>query len=255
MKLSHYTTTGVKSEIALPAFMTGEANQTVLAQAIRVYLSNARQGTSKTKTRSEINRTKKKWFKQKGTGNARHGARTPSIFVGGGVSHGPNGEQNWLRSLPQRSKHQALVSALIAQADNVIDHEGLADLKGKTKAAATLVSSMVPAKSKVLVIIDQTRPEVVRGLQNIETVLVMTAGRVTALEVASADKILVTSEALKVLEQRVAASVSQTDVVEKPAAKVVTKVAPVKKVAAEKPVAKKAVATKKAAKPKVKAAK
>jgi large subunit ribosomal protein L4 len=61
----------------------------LLAQAIKVYQSNLRQGTSYTKTRSEVKRTKKKWYKQKGTGNARHGSRNPNIFVGGGVSHGP----------------------------------------------------------------------------------------------------------------------------------------------------------------------
>jgi large subunit ribosomal protein L4 len=71
----------------------------LLAQAIRVYRSNLRQGTSYTKTRSEVKRTKTKWYKQKGTGNARHGARTPNIFVGGGVSHGPRAIENWSKKL------------------------------------------------------------------------------------------------------------------------------------------------------------
>lgn len=237
MKLTHYTTTGTQSQMALPAWLSGEVNDVELAKAIRVYRSNARQGTSKVKTRSEVNRTKKKWFKQKGTGNARHGARTANIFVGGGISHGPNGMQNWVRSLPQRAKHQALHSALLAQIENVVIHDGLSELKGKTKAAAQLVATAAGRDARVLVILSETQPAVVRSLANLANVLTMTAGRVTALEVATADKVVTTAEALKVLETRLMASIAKAEQpkVEAEAPKKVAKAKPaakpVKKVA------------------------
>jgi large subunit ribosomal protein L4 len=60
-----------------------------LADAIRWQLAKRQAGTHAVKTRGFINRTKKKAFRQKGTGNARHGARTANIFVGGGVVFGP----------------------------------------------------------------------------------------------------------------------------------------------------------------------
>ena len=86
MKMALLTPTGVTGTTNVSDKLFGaDVKLVLLAQAARVYLSNSRQSTSKVKTRSEINRTKKKWYRQKGTGGARHGARTANIFVGGGV--------------------------------------------------------------------------------------------------------------------------------------------------------------------------
>src|SRR5690554_4960009 len=105
MKLTVITATSKASSIEVSDAVFGQkANPTLLAQAVRVYLSNLRQGTSKVKTRSEVSRTRAKWYRQKGTGNARHGARSAPIFVGGGVAHGPNGQQNWTKSLSRKMK-------------------------------------------------------------------------------------------------------------------------------------------------------
>ena len=56
-------------------------------------LAKRRAGTHKTKTRGEVNRTTKKWYKQKGTGQARHGARSAPQFVGGAKAMGPGAAQ------------------------------------------------------------------------------------------------------------------------------------------------------------------
>jgi large subunit ribosomal protein L4 len=203
MKLTTVTTTGTKGSLtANDALFAAEVNPVLLSQAIRVYLSNQRQGTSKVKTRAEIARTKAKWFKQKGTGNARHGARTPNIFVGGGVSHGPNGEQNWQRSLPVRMKRQALIQALSAQAGQVVIANDLTQLSGKTAKAAELVAQAAQADDRVLVIMPAYNETALRALRNIEQVLVTTAERVTALEVSLANVIMMPADSLKVLEQR-----------------------------------------------------
>jgi len=69
-------------------FNTHAADQLV-AQAVRVYQANQRQGGAKTKTRGEVTGSGRKIWRQKGTGRARHGHRYAPIFVGGGVSHGP----------------------------------------------------------------------------------------------------------------------------------------------------------------------
>lgn len=192
-----------KVRVSDTLFSDAKSN-TVLAQAIRVYLSNLRQGTSHTKTRSEINRTKKKWFKQKGTGNARHGARTPNIFVGGGVSHGPRGVENWAKTLTAKSKLLALKLALSAQKANLFLSKDLSSLKGKTKGAAKLLASVSKDDEKVLVVLAKNADLMLRSLRNLENVLVMTADRINALHVAMADKIIIDLAALKVLEDRVA---------------------------------------------------
>jgi len=177
-------------------------NQSLLAQAIRVYLSNQRQGSSSTKTRSEINRTKKKWYKQKGTGNARHGARTPNIFVGGGVAHGPRANANWSLKLSSKAKLLALKNALTLQKQNLFLSRELAGFKGKTKEAAALLAQATKAEDKVLVVLAKKTDLSLRSLNNLANALVVTAERLTALQVAMADKIVIDYAALKTLEDR-----------------------------------------------------
>jgi len=78
--------------ITAPKELFGEKeNPTLLTQALHVYRARSHVGQVLKQTRSEVSRTKSKWYKQKGTGKARHGARTPNIFVGGGLAHGPDG--------------------------------------------------------------------------------------------------------------------------------------------------------------------
>ncbi len=184
------------------ALFASATSKLLLTQAIRVYLSNLRQGTSHTKTRSEINRTKKKWYKQKGTGNARHGARTPNIFVGGGVSHGPRGIENWVKTLTAKSKLLALKLAFSAQKSNLFLSKDIASLKGKTAEATKLLSAASTKNEKVLVVLAKNSELVLRSLRNMENVLVMTADRINALHVAMADKIVIDLAALKILEER-----------------------------------------------------
>lgn len=174
----------------------------LFAQAIRVYQANLRQGTSYTKTRSEVNRTKKKWYRQKGTGNARHGARTPNIFVGGGVSHGPRAIENWSLKLNRKSKLIALQQALTLQKKNLFVSKDIATLKGKTKGADKLISKFSEKTDKVLVILHKMNETVLRALANLNNVDVTTAERLNVLQVAQADKILIDFSALKTLEDR-----------------------------------------------------
>jgi len=186
------------------ALFTDALAPKVLAQAVRVYQANLRQGTSYTKTRSEVKRTKKKWYRQKGTGNARHGARTPNLFVGGGVSHGPRANENWSLKLPQTLKLMALKNALTLQKKNLFLSKNLASLKGKTKAAQALLAKAAQKEDKVLVIFNNANEMAIRALRNLPQVLVSSADRVNALDVVKADKIVIDYSALKTLEQRLA---------------------------------------------------
>ncbi|NMA29873.1 MAG: 50S ribosomal protein L4 [Candidatus Pacebacteria bacterium] len=174
----------------------------LLAQAIKVYQANLRQGTSFTKIRSEVKRTKAKWYKQKGTGNARHGARTPNIFVGGGVSHGPRAIENWSLKLNKKSKLIALQHALTLQKKNLFVSKDVATLKGKTKEAKKLINKFSQETEKILIVLHKTNKAVVRALANLSNVSVTTAERLNVLQVVKADKILIDFNALKTLEDR-----------------------------------------------------
>jgi large subunit ribosomal protein L4 len=205
MQLKVTSTIGSSSSLTVSDVVFGaELNPTLIAQAIRVYQANQRQATAKTKTRGEINRTKKKWFKQKGTGNARHGARTPSIFVGGGVAHGPHGNQNFSLKMSQSMRKAALASALTAQLANIHVTADLSALDGKTSSAQKLLAKMVPAAQHILVVLADNNEMTLRSLRNLENVLITQASRLTTYEVAFADAIVMSKEAVKVLEARYA---------------------------------------------------
>jgi large subunit ribosomal protein L4 len=247
MQLTKITKTGTKSQVDVNAALFGApVNKQLLAQAVRVYMSNLRQGTSKTQTRSDVNRTSAKWYKQKGTGKARHGARNAPLFVGGGVAHGPTGTQNWNRSLSKNMKVQALISALSAQAPNTLISDAIQDLGGKTKDAVEMLKNLTNGTEKVLVILAEFTPGVVRALNNLEKVLITRASRVNALELAMADKVIVNTDAITVLEARAGLAVEKAAPAPKAAPKKETvkkEVAP-KKVVAKKPAVKKAVVKK-----------
>lgn len=247
MKLTKVTATSKSTLTASDNVFAAKVNDVLLAQAIRVYLSNKRQGTSKAKTRGEIIKTKKKWYKQKGTGNARHGARSANIFVGGGVAHGPKGNENWSKKLTPVMKQKALISALSAQASEIVIYDELMNMSGKTRDAARVLGKLAPETGKILVIINETKEDVLRSLRNIDTVLVVTASRVNALEIAMADKIIATSDAIKTIEARLEAKTAKKEV--KAEKKTEDKKAPAKKTVAKKETKK--TASKKAAAKKV----
>lgn len=186
-----------------PNLFAGEVKTELLSQAVRVFLSNQRQATAKTKTRGEINRTKKKWFKQKGTGNARHGARTPSIFVGGGVAHGPTGTQNYTLKLTAKMKKQAMLSALARQSKIIFIDDAFTKVDGKTKSAIKNLSTLLEnEKTRLLLVVDQKTPELIRSYNNISQVLLVTARYLNLLHLTNADHIIMSAKAVDTLATR-----------------------------------------------------
>lgn len=191
-----------------PIFAT-KPNQSLLAQAVQIYLARARQASAKVKTRSEVNRTKKKWFKQKGTGNARHGARTAGIFVGGGVAHGPNGQQHYKLNLAAKMKNKALLSALALQSKQTFICDELANLDGKTKSAVKLLADKLSPEKRVLVIVEQVSEPMRRSLANLTMVFTTTASNLSLLALTRADIVICSHQGIKALEKRLLKKATQ----------------------------------------------
>ncbi len=142
-KVSVYSTKGVKKpSVSMPKIMQEKENLVLLAQAIRVYEAKSHPALSKTKSRGEVALSKRKIWRQKGTGRARHGARSAPIFVGGGKAHGPKGVKRKL-VLPKKMRQKALKVALTLKAkDNELMFlDGISLLK-KTKDAAALLDKI-----------------------------------------------------------------------------------------------------------------
>jgi large subunit ribosomal protein L4 len=118
LKVDVYNHKGEKTgSLSLPKEIFGQKiNNKLLAQAVRVYRGRKRKASAKTKSRSEVVASKRKIWRQKGTGRARHGSRNAPIFVKGGVAHGPTGKQNFTKKLSKKMKKAALKSALATKA-------------------------------------------------------------------------------------------------------------------------------------------
>lgn len=178
----------------LPKEMFGaEENPQLLAQAVRVHLANLRQGNQSALTRAEVARTRKKYQKQKGSGNARHGDRKAPIFVGGGIAFAPK-PRDYSLKLSDKMKKQSVFTALSARAKdhNIGIVSGMDKISGKTKEMAEFLRA-----KKTLIVTDVLRENVYRAARNIPGVTVTPMSQINAYEILRADQVLIMEEALK----------------------------------------------------------
>lgn len=159
-----------------------------LSQAIHVYNDRSHAGNKKTKRRGEVNRTKKKVYKQKGTGGARHGARSAPIFVGGGVTHGPDGLKKIL-VLSDELKKKALEQALYKKSEskNLVSVDSISSFN-KTKQVAQVVKEILTTlgkkkDTKVLFVVGAYTKELFRAFSNISNAEVVLEKDLNALKV------------------------------------------------------------------------
>jgi len=198
VKAPVYTISGTKSgEFTLPrGIFEVKPNLSLLAQAIYVYEMRAHVGLRKTKTRSEVNRTTKKLYSQKGTGGARHGSKRAPIFVGGGIAFGPRPVKREL-NLSQVQKKAAKSSAFSLKAHDkqIVVVSGISKL-GKTKEAADFlkkIAKAVEAKSFTFVISDDSK--VARFLRNIKNVSVVSFAKANALDIWTGGTLIIDKDA------------------------------------------------------------
>lgn len=211
----HYTTVSVDvvgidgkvtGKIALPGEMFGEKlNKALLAQAVRVYLANQRQGTLSTKTRGEVDGSTRKIYRQKGTGRARHGSVRAPIFVKGGIVFGPK-PRDFSLSLPQKMKRKALFSALSAKVKDkevtVID--GLEAMKPKTKVFAQILKDLGLAGKKQNVLFVTGGENVAAVLQagrNIAGVNFLPSKQINTYEVLAASRLVMMKGAVTEMKE------------------------------------------------------
>lgn len=203
-KVDIYTISGTKSgQIELPKeIFAAKINQPLMVQAVRVYLSNQRQALAKAQSRNEVNRTKAKWFRQKGTGHARHGARSAPIFVGGGKAHGPSGEQNYHLKMSQAMKKKALFSALTAKLKDgeILVMKDLSKIEPKTAKMAKIIKDL-KFKSKILLVLPQKLENVIRAVRNLNQISLTQANLLNTYEVLNGGQILFMEESLDRLKQ------------------------------------------------------
>lgn len=201
MKVPVYNMSGQEVDhIELPASVfEAKINRGLMHQALVRQLANARLGTHKAKGRSEVNRTTAKIYRQKGTGNARHGSKRAPIFVGGGVAHGPQ-PRKYTKKMPRRMRRAALCSALSVKAGNgdliLLDEVSLS--APKTREMAALVKTLA-GDSSTLLLLAERNENVEKSARNISDVKTLRAGYLNIRDLLGYDKIMLPLSALEVV--------------------------------------------------------
>ena len=193
-------TTPVKLDGAV--FGVEVTNHQLVRQAYDTYLANGRINLAVVKTRGLVSGGGKKPWKQKGTGRARFGSSRVPIWRGGGIVFGPTGLENYSKKLPVATKRLAIRQALSlsAAADKLVVVEKLASKEGKTSEFAQLIAK-VGAKRRTLVVVTEKTPELIRATANLGDVRLVTATYLNVYDIMNADTILLTSDAVKAIEE------------------------------------------------------
>jgi large subunit ribosomal protein L4 len=178
-----------------------EPNQHVMHQAVRVYLDNQRQGTSKVKTRSEVRGGGKKPFKQKHTGMARQGSSRSPIMAGGGSIFGPE-PRDYSRTLPVKVRRLARKSALSIKAKEGLIKvvEDFSFEAPKTKELAAVLKSLGLDASKTLLLLPKSDPNVVKSGRNIPSMNIKEADKASTYDLVNTQVLLIQKSAVEVLQ-------------------------------------------------------
>jgi large subunit ribosomal protein L4 len=190
--------------VELPkSLFEAEVNQFVVHEVVVAYLANQRQGTVNTKERSDVRGGGKKPWRQKGTGRARAGTIRSPLWRGGGTTFGPHPRDHRLK-VNKKTRRVALKSSLTARAadGDIMVVKAMDFSTPKTSAFAALLRSMEAyPRKKALVVIDKADESTLKSARNIAGVRVALANEVTTYDVVWADKIVLTSAALKRMEE------------------------------------------------------
>jgi len=175
-------------------------NRDLMHQALVRQMANARRGTHNTKTRSEVKRTGAKWYRQKGTGRARHGSKRAPIFVGGGVAHGPK-PRSYRKDMPRKMRRAAVRSALTSKftSGDIIFIDELVVDSPKTKTMVDRLSNLTEGLSTLIVIANEDE-NLEKSTRNIADVKTLRANYLNIRDLLGYRKIVLSVDALEVIQ-------------------------------------------------------
>lgn len=179
-----------------------EPNEHVMYLDVKQYLANKRQGTHKSKERSEMSGSTKKLGRQKGGGGARRGDINSPVLVGGGRVFGPK-PRDYGFKLNKKVKVLARKSALAykAQENAIVVVEDFTMEAPKTKQFIEIINNLKVSNKKALFVLPGADKNVYLSARNIERVNVMMASALNTYNVLNADVMVVTENSLKVVDQ------------------------------------------------------
>lgn len=180
---------------------TSEVHEDSLKKMIRLQLAATRQGTHKTKNRSEVSGGGRKPWKQKGTGRARQGSIRATQWVGGGIAHGVQ-PRDYGFKINKKERALALRSALADKLNNnsIVVFESLELPSLKTKDVKELISKNALA-GKVLFVTGDDCEKLYMACRNLGYTYVVMADEINVLDIVNADTLVLDEKALKLIEE------------------------------------------------------
>ena len=178
-----------------------EPNDAVLYDAITLARNNQRQGTSDTKTRSEVSGGGIKPWKQKGTGRARQGSIRAPHWPGGGIVFGPH-PRSYAKKMNRKERRLALKSALSYKTieSELIVVDSFVMESNKTKDAKAILANLKASKN-ILIVVDELTDNVILATRNLNNVVLLEASEINTYDVVAADNMIITKDAVEAIEE------------------------------------------------------
>ena len=177
-----------------------EPNANAIAVVIRNMLANRRQGTSSTKTRSEVRGGGKRPWRQKGTGRARHGSTRSAQYVGGGVIFGPK-PRDYSYTVPKKIKRLAMKSALSSKlAEGKIIVVENFDLEQIKTAEAVKALDAIKA-TKALIVTAEKNEKTILSVRNIPDVQSALVNTINVFDILKHDSLVLTKDAVEKIQE------------------------------------------------------
>lgn len=200
--MSAKTLTAADATSANINLVEGHKGTQAVHDLITAYRTNRRSGSANTKTRSEVKCTGKKMYKQKGTGNARHGDRGSPIFVGGGVVFGPK-PRSYAKKVTKSVRKLALRRVLTSkiEAGEIFTVPSFEVADAKTKSFVAAVSAITDAK-KVLVVAPSFTEQTYLSGRNVKDVQLISAAEANIEQILHANAVVITEDAIETIAKR-----------------------------------------------------
>ena len=207
MELSVYKIDGSESgkKVVLNEEIFGiTPNDHAIYLDVKQYLANQRQGTAKTKDRSEISYSTKKLIRQKGSGGARHGSLKAGIYVGGGRVFGPQ-PRDYRKKLNKKLKQLARFSALSykAQENAIVMVEPFVMDAPKTKEFAQILNNIKAGTRKVLFVLPENSTNIYLSSRNLPEVNVITVDEINTYAIMNSYSMVLVDGVQEILEARI----------------------------------------------------
>jgi large subunit ribosomal protein L4 len=186
-----------------PAELAPRISKQLLHDVVVMYQTNLRQGSARTKSRSDVAGTTKKMYRQKGTGNARAGSRRSNIRRGGGHAFAKR-PRDYSYRLPKKAIQAAtrMAVAVRIQEGQIVVLDDLKFAEPKTQAMAKVLKAVGVAGESALVTTNGYDANVYKSARNIDRVNVMPVAELNALAVLGPGKLVVTKAALDAFRER-----------------------------------------------------